>query len=192
MFCDNVTAVAYLCKEGSTWSALNTIAQEILRWAGSLRIRLAPQFIPGIRNVLADSLSRPHQLQVVSEHGRISIFDTSVAGDDRPICHLRQSSLLHLFLALPRLFRRGRTRSSSPGTVSWHTLFRRGPFFPGCWRSFVDLLQLSVDPPVTLSVRPDLLFQPRSRRRYPGLHRLALNAWRLSSDSPGQLVSPRR
>ena len=26
----------------------------------------------------------------------------SVAGDDRPICHLRQSPLLHLFLALPR------------------------------------------------------------------------------------------
>ena len=42
------------------------------------------------------------QLRVVSQHGRISIFDVSVAGDDRPICHLRQSPLLHLFLALPR------------------------------------------------------------------------------------------
>ena len=42
------------------------------------------------------------QFRVVSQHGRISIFDGSVAGDDRPICHLRQSSLLHLFLALPR------------------------------------------------------------------------------------------
>ena len=42
------------------------------------------------------------QLRVVSQHGRISIFDTSVAGDDRPICHLRQSPLFHLFLALPR------------------------------------------------------------------------------------------
>ena len=63
VFCDNVTAVAYLRKEGGTRSpALNTIAQEILRWAESLQIRLAPQFIPGIRNVLADTLSRPHQL----------------------------------------------------------------------------------------------------------------------------------
>ena len=52
---------------------------------------------------------------------------------------------------------------------------------------FVVLLQLSV----ALSARPDLLFQPRSRRRYPGLHRLALHAWRLSSDSPERLVSPR-
>ena len=33
------------------------------------------------------------------------------------------------------LSRRGRMRSSSPGTVSWHALFRRGPFIPGCWRS---------------------------------------------------------
>ena len=57
---------------------------------------------------------------------------------------------------------------------------------------FVDLLQMSVAPPVALPTRPDLLFQPRSRRRYPGLHRLALHAWRLSSDSPGLLVSPWR
>ena len=63
VFCDNVTAVTCLRKEGGTRSpALNAIAQGILRWAESLRIRLAPQFIPGIRNVLADSLSRPHQL----------------------------------------------------------------------------------------------------------------------------------
>ena len=63
VFCDNVTAVAYLRKEGGTRSpALSAVAQGILHWAESLRIRLAPQFIPGIRNVLADSLSRPHQL----------------------------------------------------------------------------------------------------------------------------------
>ena len=63
VFCDNVTTVAYLRKEGGTRSPfLNDLAQEILRWAESLNIRLAPQFIPGIHNVLADSLSRPHQL----------------------------------------------------------------------------------------------------------------------------------
>ena len=63
VYCDNVTAVAYLRKEGGTRSPLlNTIAQEILRWSESLAIRLAPQFIPGSNNVLADALSRPHQL----------------------------------------------------------------------------------------------------------------------------------
>ena len=36
---------------------------------------------------------------------------------------------------------------SSPGTVSWRTLFRRGPFFPRCWRSFGCLTDPS--PPLT-------------------------------------------
>ena len=63
VFCDNTTAVAYLRKEGGTRSPLlNTLAQEILRWTESLSIRLAPQFLPGSNNVLADALSRPHQL----------------------------------------------------------------------------------------------------------------------------------
>ena len=43
VFCDNVTAVAYLRKEGGTRSpVLNNIAQEILCWAESLQIRLGP------------------------------------------------------------------------------------------------------------------------------------------------------
>ena len=63
VFCDNTTAVACLRKESSTGSPLlNTLAQEILRWTESLSILLAPQFLPGSNNVLADALSRPHQL----------------------------------------------------------------------------------------------------------------------------------
>ena len=63
VFCDNVTAVTYLRKEGGTRSPLlNNIAQGILRWSESLAIRLTPQFIPGSNNVLADALSHPHQL----------------------------------------------------------------------------------------------------------------------------------
>ena len=58
VFCDNSTAVSYLRKEGGTRSPfLNSLAQDILRWAESLSIRLLPQFIPGSLNVLADSLS---------------------------------------------------------------------------------------------------------------------------------------
>ena len=60
----HVTAVPYLLKVGGgdLSPALDTVAQGILRWAESLRIRLAPQFLPGIRNFLTASLSRPHQL----------------------------------------------------------------------------------------------------------------------------------
>ena len=74
VFCNNVTTVAYLRKEGGTRSpALNAIAQEIPCWAESLRIRLAPQFIPGIHNVLTYSFpsSSAPQLRVVSQHGRL-------------------------------------------------------------------------------------------------------------------------
>ena len=63
VFCDNSTAVSYLRKEGGIRSPfLNSLTQGILRWAESLSIRLLPQFILGSLNVLADSLSCPHQL----------------------------------------------------------------------------------------------------------------------------------
>ena len=38
------------------------------------RIRLAPQFIPGIRNVLADSLSRPHQSPISEWSLNMAVF----------------------------------------------------------------------------------------------------------------------
>ena len=63
VFCDTTSAVPSLRKEGGTWSPLlNTLAQAILRWKESLSIRLAPQFLLGSDTVLADALSRPHQL----------------------------------------------------------------------------------------------------------------------------------
>ena len=137
---------------GDRSPALDTVALGILRWAESLRIRLAQQFIPGIRNVLPDSLSRPHQLPssawslnldvfrslwcrwpvmfdlcATSDHHRCSIFfspyrDPLSAGKDA----LLQS--WDSLLAFPPW-------SVLPGVFSWRALFRRGPFFPGCWRN---------------------------------------------------------
>ena len=105
VFCDNVMAVAYLHKEGGTRSPfLNSIAQGILRWSELLAIRLAPQFIPGSRNVLADTvLSSPApSYRVAPQHEGIFIFASSVASPDRLICHLRESPLFDLFLSIPR------------------------------------------------------------------------------------------
>ena len=105
VFCDSITAVAYLRKEGGTRSPLlNTLAQAILRWSESLSIRLAPQFLPGSNNVLADALSRPHQLptfRVVPKLDRISIFKQTMAGPNRFICDLRKSSLFYILLTIP-------------------------------------------------------------------------------------------
>ena len=100
-----LSTVAYLRKEGGTRSPfLNSIAQGILRWSESLAIRLAPQFIPGSRNVLADTVSSSPapSYRVVPQHGRISIFASSVTSPDRLICHLRESPLFGLFLSIPR------------------------------------------------------------------------------------------
>ena len=75
VFCDNTTAVAYLRKAGDTRSPLlNTLAQEILRWTESLSIRLAPQLLPGSNNVLADVLSRPHQLPLTEWSLIMTVF----------------------------------------------------------------------------------------------------------------------
>ena len=64
VFIDNTTAVAYLKNQGGTMSQkLNQEAQEILRWSEEKGVVLCPQFLLGSRNVIADSLSRPNQIQ---------------------------------------------------------------------------------------------------------------------------------
>ena len=63
LFADNSTAISFLHNQGGTRSPLlNSITQRILRWAVLLPVVLAPQFIMGLNNVLADSLSRPNQI----------------------------------------------------------------------------------------------------------------------------------
>ena len=101
-------------------------------------IRLAPLFIPRVRNVLADSLSRPHQLPSSKWSLNMDVFRSlrrqwpvmieicATSDDHRCSIYSRPTETLS---------RWGRTCSSSPGTVSWRMLFRRGPFFPRCWRS---------------------------------------------------------
>ena len=87
VFCDNVTAVAHLCKEGGTRSPLlNTIAQGILRWSESLAIRLAPSVWLSLAPPV---ILRPPQITVA----RL------------------------IFLLTETLSLRARTPSSSPGTV---------------------------------------------------------------------------
>ena len=103
--CDNSTAVSYLHKEGGTRSPfLNSLTQEILRWAESLSIRLLPQFIPGSLNILADSLSRPHQLPHTEWSLHLEVFRSirqlwPVQID--LVCHISQSPMFCLFLSLP-------------------------------------------------------------------------------------------
>ena len=63
IFADNSTEIAYLHnQEGTRSQLLSSISQRTLRWAVSLPVVLALQFIMGRHNVMADSLSRPNQI----------------------------------------------------------------------------------------------------------------------------------
>ena len=215
VFCDNTTAVVYLRKEGGTRSPLlNTLAQEILRWMESLSIRLAPQFLPGSNNVLADALSRPHQLPhsewslnmtvfqslrrlwpvqidlfATLENHRCSIYfspfrDPMLAGTD---AFLQSWNGLQAY-AFPPVAIIPRVLAKFRASTGTELTVVAPHWAQRPW--FSDLLQLSLAPPVVLPSRQDLLRLPRSRHLYPDLRRLRLHAWRLSSDLPGQLASP--
>ena len=215
IFCDNSTAVSYLHKEGGTRSPfLNSLAQEILRWAESHSIRLLPQFIPGSLNVLADSLSRPHQLphtewslhpEVFRSISRlwpvqIDLFATSANRQ----CSVFFSPFRDPLAAGTDAFLQCWDRLQAYAFPPWSILPRVlaklrvsprleltliAPYWPQRpW--FADLLHLSLAPPVALPLRRDLLRLPQSHCLYQGLPRLQLHAWRLSGASLGLPVSP--
>ena len=201
VFCDNTTAVAYLRKAGGTRSPLlNTLAQEILRWTESLSIRLAPQFLPGSNNVLADTLSRPHQLphtewslnmtvflylrrlwpvQIVlfatSANHRCSIYFSHFR-DQMSACtdaflQSWEGLQAYSFPPVAIILRVLATLRASTGTE----LTLVAPHWAQCpW--FSDLLQLSLAPPVVLPARHDLLHLPRSCHLSPDISRLRLHA----------------
>ena len=169
----------------------------------------------GLRQCLADALSRPHQLphpewslhmtvflslrrlwpvQIVffatSATHRCSIYfspfrDPRSAGTDAFLQSWDglQAYAFHPVAVIPRILARLRAYTGTELTlVAPHWAQR--PWFS-------DLVQLSLAPPVILPSHPDLLRLPRSRHLYPGLRRLRLHAWRLSSAFPEQLASPR-
>ena len=194
VFCDNTTAVAYLRREGGTRSPLlNSLAQEILRWAESRSIRLTPQFLPGSNNVLADALSRPHQLPhtewslnmtvfqslrklwpvqidlfATSANHRCSIYfspfrDPQSAGTD---AFLQSWDGLQAY-AFPPVAIIPRVLAKLPG-LQEDGAHLSGPLTGLNALGFRTWSSWSLAPPVVLPSRPDLLRLPRSRHLYPG------------------------
>ena len=200
VFADNSTTVAYLRKAGGTYSVtLNSIAQRILKWAEDLHVVLTPQFITGKNNVLADSLSRPNQVQesewtlkleVFQSLGRrwpvlVDLFATST----NHCCSLyfspfhnpqalRTDSFLHswdnllVYAFLPWALVPQvlkKLHSSSVVLTLIAPYWPQRPWFP-------DLLDMMVDSTVALLSCPDLFRQPHFHRRHLGIHRLSLHA----------------
>ena len=199
---------------GTHSSLLNSIAQRILRWAESLPVLLSPQFIMGKHNVLADSLSRPNQVQgsewtlnleVFQELRKrwpvsIDLFATSL----NHRCSLYFSSFHDRSSlgtdALLQNWNGWQVYAFPPWSIipavlkklrssSGILLTIIAPYWPQRpW--FPDLLDLAVDGPVALALSRNLLHQPHFHRFHLGVSRLSLHAWRLSSDLPVPGVSP--
>ena len=180
VFCDNTTAVASLRKEGGTRSPLLTaLAQEILRWTVSLSIRLAPQFLPGSNNVLADALSRPHQLPHSTWSLILTVFQSlrslwpvqidSFATSDNHRCSIYFSpfrdpmsagtdAFLQSWAGLPAYAFTSvaiipRVLAKLRSSMGTELTLVAPPWAQRSW--FSALLQLSLAPPVILPARQD-------------------------------------
>ena len=207
VFADNTTALAYLKNQGGTRSAvLNQTAQDLLRWAELHSVSLLPQFIMGHNNVLADALSRPNQVlglewtlklpvfHQLRKRWPVSIDLLATSLNHRCIPYfspfhdpnsIRTDALLQPwngwqayafppYALIPAVLKKLRSSSGVLLTII-APYWPQRPWFP-------ELLDLVVDGPVALPLDKDLLSQPHFHRQHLGPSRLALYAWRLSSD----------
>ena len=201
VYADNMTALASLRNQGSTRSAvLNRTAQDLLRWAERFHLPSASIQHGAQQRVGRFSLSSKSDswFRVDPETVCVSAVSEKVAGVNRPVRNLTKSPLLTLFFSIPRSQCSG-DRCSSP-TVEWVagvclSSYALIPAILKKLRSSSGVLLTIIAPywpqrpwfpkldgPVALPLDRDLLSQPHVHRQHLGLSRLALHAWRLSSD----------
>ena len=215
VFADNSTALAYLRKQGGTRSpVLNSIAQRILRWAETIDLLLIPQFIQGKNNVLADSLSRPNQVQGSEWTQKWEVFRE--LNNKWPVMiDLFATSLNHRCSLYFSPFRDPLAIGTDAFFQNWdgYQVYAFPPWsmiplvlkklrsssgvlmtlIASFWPQrpwFPDLLELVVDGPISLPKCRDLLSQPRFHCHHLGINKLSLHAWRLSGDSLDPRDSP--
>ncbi|XP_077388987.1 uncharacterized protein LOC144026275 [Festucalex cinctus] len=200
---DNTTTVFQINRQGGVRSApLLETSQHLLRWAAPRLASLRATYLPGVRNQLADSLSRrgppPGEWRLHPEVVRMiwSSFGTEevdlFASEDSTHCPLWFSlseatsplgldalaqpwpeCLLYAFPPLPLIWLRLQ-RVLQEG----HTLLLMAPFWPA--RTWFPLLrQLCSGEPWRLPDREDLLSQQGGRGWHPDPRRLRVCVWPL-------------
>lgn len=209
VFSDNTTALTYLSKEGGTHSTtLNREARAILDWAERHSVKILTQFVRGSVNVVADCLSRQHQVLSTEwtlhmevchllwrlwGYPTVDLFATRlnfripnfVSPFQDPEAIATDAFLynwddqdLYAFPPFPLIRKVLNKLRASRNT----RLILIAPYWPQKeW--FPDLLEASTEPPRHLPLRRDLLRQPHTHRFHLGLRGLRLTGWRLSSAS---------
>ena len=205
---DNTTAVAYLRNGGGTRSlVLHRVASAIFEFCLLHSICIQSLHIPGRLNETADALSRCTLPPTAEWTLCQCVCDRIFALWGRPFVDLfatRQNRRLPQFVSpIPDRLAwaadalsmdwRGLDAYLFPPFSLLLTVLRKIHVSPGRfllvapnWPAqpwFPGLLQLLVDLPRCLPLRPDLLTQRRGRVLHPDVPILQLHAWLLSSDS---------
>ena len=202
---DNTTVVAYINRQGGTKSdTLYQLVEKILVWCQYHHIVLRARHIPGNLNVLADLLSRRHQIIPTEWQLHSGIFQVLCRLWDTPHIDLFATyfnNQLPVYMSpMPDAQAYAIDALSTPWTGMWAYAFPPipllakvlakiryhqcqvilvAPWWPKqSW--FPDLLQLSIDHPRRLPNRPDLLSQSQGHMWHPTPQLLHLHAWRLS------------
>lgn len=204
---DNTTALSYIKHGGGTKSrTCNAEAEQLLLWTEAQEITLVPRFIPGERNVIADTLSRKKQI-IQSEWTlnqeickRLwSLWETP----QWDLFATRFNNRLQTFVSPVPDHRvwavdaflqdwSGTTAYAYPPTRTIRKVVAkikasrnaRVILIAPCWPQqqwFPDLLELLIDHPRRLPLWRNLLIQTHSKQRSTQLQILQLHAWRLSS-----------
>ena len=205
---DNTSAVAYLRNQGGTKSlAMNDLATDICLWAEKRGMTLVPRYLPGHLNVLADHLSRRGQILKTEWSLNQTIADRIFRAWGRPFMDLfalGKNTKLAIYVSPIR----EETSWKVDNLVqNWDGLYAYAypptsliraclntvrtenveivliaPVWPNQeW--FPDLLDLSIDFPISLPPVQKLLKQTFSHHFHPHPWLLNLHAWRLSKDS---------
>ena len=213
---DNMTVVGLIKNQGGTHSrTLFKLTEEIFGWSDHHRVQLSARHIPGHLNVIADRLSRAHQilpgewslcpqvaLSLWKVWGRphLDLFATSenaklptyvsplpdpAAWATDALSFSWQQMWVYAYPPIPLMHQVLQKVAAEPCDV-----ILVAPAWPTqSW--FPLLLQLSVDHPRALPPLRKLLKQPRRNVFHDNPQQLHLHAWRLSSQPCFTRASPR-
>lgn len=201
---DNATVVAYINRQGGTVSrSLSRQTEDLLRWADSQGLSLVAVHIQGAANILADALSRSHEIVPSEWTLSFRILDRIWLRFFKPVVDLFASQFNRRLPVYVSPVPDGQAWAVDALSISWSGLeayafpplpllervlrkadFEKprlilvAPFWPRqTW--FPDLLRLSKEDPLPLELGPRDLLQPRSGIPHGNPGVLHLHAWRL-------------